>query len=251
MQSGIKSVEVGGRLLEVLSRSAVPLSLSDLASKARLSPSAAHRYLASYKRLGLVSQDGESKKYDIGSFGFELGIAAIGRWDFLSAARVLQCSVRDKLNESVVIAVWGTYGPVILSVEESRKLVTLSMPIGATVPLFRTAIGWIFAANMAPEILKPIMQRERAEGRGPIGLSSEREVKQKLNHIRKGKFAAHSGHLLHAISGIAVPLNDADGKFLGALSVFASTESFDNSDTGVPATVLKAAAAEFTGHPKA
>jgi DNA-binding IclR family transcriptional regulator len=249
VQSGIKSVEVGGRLLEVLSRSAVPLSLSVLASKARLSPSAAHRYLASYKRLGLVGQDSQSKKYDIGSFGFQLGIAAIGRWDFLSAARLLQCSVRDKLNESVVIAVWGTYGPVVLSVEESRKPVILTMPVGATVPLFRTAIGWIFAANMAPAILKPIIQRETVEERGPIGLSSEREIQQKLNHIRNSKFAAHSGHLLHAISGIAVPLNDAHGKFLGALSVFASTENFDTSEAGVPATVLKAAAAQFTGHP--
>ena len=247
VQSGIKSVEVGGRLLEVLVRSSVPLTLSDLAAKARLSPSAAHRYLASYKRLGLVNQDSESKKYDIGAFGFQLGIAAVGRWKFLSAARDLQCAVRDQLDESVVLAVWGTYGPVIVSVEDSHKPIILTMRVGATLPLFRTAIGWIFAANMPKAVLKPVIQREKAEGRGPIGIKSVRETALKLQQIREAGFAAHSGHLLPAVSGIAVPLRDASDAFVAVLSVFGSTGRFDTSETGSPAKALKAAALTFSG----
>jgi DNA-binding IclR family transcriptional regulator len=246
-QSGIKSVEVGGRLLEALVRSSVPLTLSDLAANARLSPSAAHRYLTSYKRLGLVSQDTESKKYDIGPFGVQLGVAALGRWSFLSAARGLQCAVRDELDESVVLAVWGEYGPVIIAVEESRKPIVLTMRVGATLPLFRTAIGWVFAANMPKSVLKPIIKHEKAEGRGPIGIDSVRGTAQKLKLIREKRFAAHSGHLLHAVSGIAVPLWDASGAFVAVLSVFASADRLDTSDVGEPAKALKAAAQKFCG----
>lgn len=246
MQSGIKSIEVGGRLLEVLVHSGVSLSLSDLAAKAHLSASAAHRYLASYKRLGLVSQDDATKKYDIGAFGFQLGIAAIGRWNFLATAHDLQCAVRDRLDESVVLAVWGTHGPVIVSVEESRKPIILTMRIGATLPLFRTAIGWIFAANMPKAVLRPVIQREKAEGRGPIGVRSVRETALKLQKIHEAKFAAHSGHLLPAVSGIAVPLFDAHGAFVAVLSAFASTERFDTSEDGKPALALKAAAEKFS-----
>ncbi len=43
MQLGIKSIEVGARVLDVLAQARAPLMLRDLAAKARLSPSAAHR----------------------------------------------------------------------------------------------------------------------------------------------------------------------------------------------------------------
>src|SRR5690349_15395411 len=118
MQFGIKSVEVGGRLLDVLAHARTPLMLKELASKARLSPSAAHRYLVSYRRIGLVQQDSSTKAYDLGQFAIELGVTAIGRSNFLSAAHELQRTLRDQLDESVMIAVWGSHGPVITSVEE-------------------------------------------------------------------------------------------------------------------------------------
>lgn len=247
MQSGIKSVEVGGRLLEVLIHSNMPLALSELAAGSRLSPSAAHRYLASYKRLGLVTQDQSTRKYDIGSFGIQLGIAAIGRWAFLSAAHELQCEVRDKINESVLLAVWGTYGPIIVSVEESNTPIILTMRVGTTLPLFRTAVGWIFAANMPKAVLRPIIQREKNSNRGPLNIASVKETALKLQQIRDAKFAAHSGHLLPTVSAIAVPLFDARDAFIGALSIFASNERFDISEGGKPAKALKAAASKFCG----
>ena len=247
MRGGIKSVEVGGRLLEVLIHSNVPLSLSELAASSRLSPSAAHRYLASYKHLGLVNQNQDTKKYDIGAFGIQLGIAAIGRWNFLTAAQELQCAVRDQINESVLMAVWGTHGPVIVSVQESKTPIILTMRVGTTMPLFRTAVGWIFAANMPKVVLRPVMQREKAEGRGPIDIKNVRGTAEKLRQIRQRRFAAHSGHLLPAVSAIAVPLFDAQDTFVGALSVFGATERLDTSADGKPARALMEAAQKFAG----
>jgi DNA-binding IclR family transcriptional regulator len=239
MQTGIKSVEVGGRLLQVLLRTHGSMTLKELAAKAKLAPSAAHRYLVSYQRLGLVQQDPETRAYDIGPFAFQLGIAAIGRSKLLTAAQELQRQLRDSLDESVVLAVWGSYGPVIMSVEESSKPIAMTMRVGATLPLFRSAAGWIFAAFMPNSVTKPVMKVEIAQGRTPIDRLNSRAVRQKLNEIRTSHLAYHSGHLLPGISAVAVPLLDSRGGLVAAMAVFGSTEHFDASPLGGAAKALK------------
>lgn len=239
MRSGIKSIEVGGRLIDALVHANAPLSLKDLAARARLSPSAAHRYLVSYQRLGLVCQDADTHAYDIGSFAVELGVSAIGRSRLLTHAQELLRSVRDRLDESVMLAVWGSYGPVIIAVEESSKPVVMTMRVGATLPLFRTATGWIFAAFMPRTVVKPLMRKEIAADRGPVQQLDETLLEQKLESIRAARLASHSGHLLPGVTATATPLLDSRGTLFAAMSVFGNSENFDASPNGDAATILK------------
>ena len=118
--------------------------------------------------LGWYSRIAGTKAYDLGQFAIELGVTAIGRSNFLSVGHELQRTLRDQLDELVMIAVWGSHGPVITSVEESSKPVVVTMRVGATLPLFRTATGWIFGAFMPRTVVKPIMRTEIAAGRGPV-----------------------------------------------------------------------------------
>ncbi len=245
MQFGIKSVEVGGRLLDVLAHAHEPLMLKELASKARLSPSAAHRYLVSYRRIGLVQQDSGTKAYDLGQFAIELGVTAIGRSNFLSAAHELQRKLRDQLDELVMIAVWGSHGPVITSVEESSKPVVVTMRVGATLPLFRTATGWIFGAFMPRTVVKPIMRTEIAAGRGPVERLGKGGIEMRLAEIRVSRLAFHSGHLLPGITAVATPLLDLRGALVAAMSIFGSSEQFDASPGGAAAKLLKDSASRF------
>lgn len=242
MASGIKSIEVGGRLIEALMRANSALSLKDLAGRARLSPSAAHRYLVSYQRLGLVTQNAQSHAYDIGPLAIELGISALGRSKLLNTAQALQRSVRDRLDESVMLAVWGSHGPVIISVEESSKPVVMTMRVGATLPLFRTATGWIFAAFMPKTVVRPMMKAEITAGRGPVEKLDAKSLEQRLEGIRKSWLASHSGHLLPGVTAVAVPLLDSHGTLFAAMSVFGSSESFDAAPRGDAARALLKAA---------
>ena len=245
MQLGIKSIEVGARVLDVLAQARAPLMLRDLAAKARLSPSAAHRYLVSYRRIGLVRQDVGTKAYDLGQFAIELGVSALGRSNFLAAAHESQRDLRDHLDKSVMIAVWGSHGPVITSVEESSKQVIITMRVGATLPLFRTATGWIFAAFMPRTILKPIMRAEIAAGRGPVERLGKSGIEKRLAEIRSEHLAFHSGHLVPGITAVAAPLLNSRRALVAAVSIFGSSEQFDASPTGTAAKLLKESASRF------
>jgi hypothetical protein len=55
--------------------------LKDLAAAAGMSAAKAHRYLVSFQRLGLVTQDPRSTRYDLGPAALQLGLAALARLD--------------------------------------------------------------------------------------------------------------------------------------------------------------------------
>ena len=76
-RAGIQSVEVGFALLDVLARAPGPLMLRDLAAAAGMSAAKAHRYLVSFQRLALVTQDSRNNRYDLGPAALRLGLGQV------------------------------------------------------------------------------------------------------------------------------------------------------------------------------
>ena len=112
VRSGIQSIEVGFRLLDVLTHEPRAMMLRDLAQRAGMSPAKAHRYLVSFLRLGLVSQDPVSGRYELGGFALQMGLARLARIDGVKLARIALTALRDRLDQTVGIAVWGNQGPL-------------------------------------------------------------------------------------------------------------------------------------------
>ncbi len=63
---GIKSIEVGARVLLALERGRGPMPLTEVARQAGMHPAKVHRYLASLLRSGLASQTPATGLYDLG-----------------------------------------------------------------------------------------------------------------------------------------------------------------------------------------
>src|SRR5579864_3458057 len=103
LRSGIQSIEVGFRLLEVLTNEPRAMMLRDLAQRAGMSPAKAHRYLVSFLRLGVVSQDPLSGRYELGGFALQLGLARLARVDGVKLARIALAELRDRLDLTVGI----------------------------------------------------------------------------------------------------------------------------------------------------
>src|SRR5579859_529840 len=110
LRSGIQSIEVGFRLLDVLTHEPRAMMLRDLAQRAGMSPAKAHRYLVSFLRLGVVAQDPLSGRYELGGFALQLGLARLARVDAVKLARIALAELRDRLDLTVGIAVWGNQG---------------------------------------------------------------------------------------------------------------------------------------------
>ncbi|MBV9309274.1 MAG: helix-turn-helix domain-containing protein, partial [Solirubrobacterales bacterium] len=62
---GIKSIEVGARVLLALEQGRGPMALTEVARAADLHPAKVHRYLASLVRTGFASQNRATGLYDL------------------------------------------------------------------------------------------------------------------------------------------------------------------------------------------
>jgi hypothetical protein len=95
-----------------------------------MSAAKAHRYLVSFQRIGLVTQDARTSRYDLGPASLKLGLASLARLDPVRLARERMPALMERIHHTAAIAVWGNHGPTIVHWEESAQSVTANLRLG-------------------------------------------------------------------------------------------------------------------------
>ncbi|MCR0981148.1 IclR family transcriptional regulator [Roseomonas populi] len=223
-QRSIQSVVIGFRLIEALEAAPGPLSLKELAAAAGMPPSRAHAYLASLRAVGLVAQDGEGGRYDLGPRALSLGLAALGRLEVRDAALPAMRRFRDGTGEAVHLSVWAGQAPVIVSRLDGTRGGSLSIRIGTMLPLERSASGRIFLA---------FLDEADAGARERLG--------ETVDRVRADRMAMTDGLLNAGFAAISVPVFDHLGEIAGAMTTLGAAGHLDTSPDGPAAEALRAA----------
>ena len=248
-RAGIQSVEVGFALLEGLTRSRGPLMLKDVAAAAGMSAAKAHRYLVSFQRLGLVTQDSRTARYDLGPAALKLGLASLARLDAMRLARERMPALMETIGHTLALAVWGNHGPTIVHWEESTQAVTANLRLGDVMPLLSSATGRCFAAHMAPDVVEPLIKDELARAvkmRRTDLPGTLTEAKALLAEVRERGAARVVDTLLPGIVAFCAPVFDADDHLVLGITTLGSIATFDPEWNGAIDTPLRAAAAQLS-----
>lgn len=249
-RAGIQSVEVGFSLLQALAHSSGPLMLRDLAAAAGMSAAKAHRYLVSFQRLELVTQDPASTRYDLGPAALKLGLASLTRLDAVKLARARVGRLLDQVGHTVALAVWGNQGPTIVHWEESAQAVTVNLRLGDVMPLLSSATGRCFAAYMfkgdkvAP-MLRDELQQAQKLGRTDVPATMA-QVRALLDEVRERGLARVVDTLLPGIVGFCAPVFDSDGHLVLGIVALGSAATFDAGWDGSVARVLRTEAHQLS-----
>ena len=254
-RAGIQSVEVGFGLLDVLGHSIAPLMLRDLAAQAGMSAAKAHRYLVSFQRLGLVVQDPNTTRYDLGPAALKLGLACLSRIDAVKLARARLVVLATQINQTMALAVWGNQGPCIVHWEESPQTVTVNLRLGDVMPLLSSATGLCFAAFMAKQqaaantriknLLKLELIQAQKSGRPDLPTSMT-QVTALLTEARQHGIARVGNTLLPGVGGFCAPVFDSDGHMVLGVIALGATSSFDTDWNGAVAAALVVAARQLS-----
>ncbi|MGU7781294.1 IclR family transcriptional regulator [Burkholderia sp. PU8-34] len=242
VRSGIQSIEVGFRLLDVLTSEPRAMMLRDLAQRAGMSPAKAHRYLVSFSRLGVVSQDPVSGRYELGGFALQMGLARLARVDGVKLARIALTELRDRLDQTVGIAVWGNQGPTIVHWMESSHPAKASLKLGDVMPLLGSATGLLFAAYLPPGKTAAMIERELADTRRSPhhgGPRTRADVDAMLADVRAHQAARVEGMLLPTIHAFCMPVFDAVGELALAILALGHEGTFDIAWGGEIDTALR------------
>jgi len=212
---GIQSIETGVPLLEALERSSGPLPLSELAARAGLDPSGAHRYLASFVRCGLVAQGADSR-YDFGPLALRLGLAAIQRLDPVQATERALPALVEETGFTALLAVWSNRGPTIVHWQRKGDLVT-SLNLGSVLPVARSSLGRMLLAFLPAGVT--------AEA---LGMEAKREkldreaLERELERARKSRLAYADKTVIPGLYATASAVRDWHGEAVCAVALIGS-----------------------------
>ena len=250
-RAGIQSIEVGFALLDALAAAPGPLMLRDLAAAAQMNAAKAHRYLVSFQRLGLVTQDAASTRYDLGPAALKLGLASLSRLDSVKMARQRLHLLMPDIGQTLALAVWGNRGPTLVHWEESPQTLTVSLRLGDVMPLLSSATGLCFAAFMQRSAgqLAPLLTAELAQASAhprPQVPSTLAQAHQAFDEVRQRGLARVVEVVLPGVAGFCAPVFDADGHLALGIVALGALPSFDANWDGAVARPLLAAARQLS-----
>jgi len=240
-KGSVQSAEVGLNLLVTLAENGGDLTLSALSAHAQMAPAKAHRYLVSLVRAGFVEQDARSERYTLGPQAIRVGLVAIGRLDMMEEATNALYRLRDRIDETVLLAVWGAHGATVVRRVDASQPVTVNARIGSVLPLLRSATGLVFGAFLPKDAVEPVLTTELARARegSPPALATTQQAAYRLfEGVRQRGIGFVDGARLIGIQSFSAPVFNAEGDLACALTTLGPTGSFDDRLDGPTALAV-------------
>jgi DNA-binding IclR family transcriptional regulator len=206
---GIKSIEVGARVLLALEQGRGPMPLSEVARRAGMHPAKVHRYLASLIRTGLASQSPATGLYDLGPASRHLGVEALRRTDAVSTASAHAVELRDQTGHTVNVGVWTDVGPTLVRWDTGVHALPIVVRVGSVLPLLDSAVGMVFLAQMADSLTRAVLKSQQREGMTRTAPAAE--VQELKDSTRRSRFARTTNQMIFGLAALAAPVFGADG----------------------------------------
>lgn len=241
----IQAIEVGNQLLMALVNHRQPMSLTTLAKAANMTPSKAHPYLASFGAVGLTEQDPVSGNYGLGPFAFQIGLVCLQQQNPIKLAIPEITSLAARIEQTVVLAVWGTHGPTVVYLGDSNRPLHVNLRPGSVMSMLGTATGQIFSAFMPVKLVETALARELKDQAVLAQNTSKSALQQHeatLAEVRQRGLSRVEGFPIPGISAFSAPVFDSKQSLVLAITATGSSGSFDSSWDGPIARELQACA---------
>ncbi|CAI8831683.1 MULTISPECIES: IclR family transcriptional regulator [Pseudomonas syringae group] len=214
-QQKVQAAEVGLGVLKALAELSPSTSLSKLAEHLGMPPSKVHRYLQALIASGFAEQDAVNNHYGLGREALQVGLASLGKLDVLKVSAPWLASLRDELDQTCFLAVWGNKGPTVVYVEPSMGAVTLVTQIGSVLPLLSSSTGLVFDSFLAKG--ETALLREQETPR--LSADQLHEVERHTTQIRSTGVHQIQGMLMPGINAASSPLFAMGNKLVGVITV--------------------------------
>jgi DNA-binding IclR family transcriptional regulator len=195
------------------------LRVTELSRRLSLHKNNVFRILATLEVRGYVTQNPETEGYRLGVKAFELGQAYLRHNAVISLVEPLLVKLRDETGETAYFSVLQGEEVVYILAQESYRPVRVASQLGLRIPAHRSAAGKVELAYLKelPYHRHPL---RRQTDPSPQDL---RRLERELERIREHGYAVdgvgNEGGMDPEVVHIAVPIFDAGGKTVGALSI--------------------------------
>jgi IclR family KDG regulon transcriptional repressor len=137
----VPAVAKAFKVLEMLSSSSEPLGVSELARRLGMGKSTIHGLVTTLQAFGAVETANGSKRYRIGRGLHALAVRSAGRIDLRDLARPSLDRLASQTEQTSFLGVVGADQVTILDLVHGRPTMSVSAPVGSSIPLLAGAVG--------------------------------------------------------------------------------------------------------------
>lgn len=216
----ITALQRGLRILHLFSESPRGLTAKQVAATSRLPVSTVHRFLANLVTAGFLNRDAEGT-HCLGIACFSIGQAAAGQLDIRRLSLPYLRELNQQTRETIHLTVRHGLSAVYVEKLDSPEPLRIYSRIGASVPLYCTAVGKVLLAYMPRDEQDRVLPQLDLKRLTSNSVGNLQELKTELYRVRKNGFASDlEEHELH-IRCVAAPIWDHTGSVHSSLSITA------------------------------
>jgi IclR family transcriptional regulator, KDG regulon repressor len=137
----VPAVAKAFRLLDLLSTSEEPLGVSELSRRLGMGKSTIHGLITTLRSFGAVEPVDGAKRYRVGRGLHALAMRSAGRVDLRAIARPSLERLAAQTEQSSFLGVVADDHVTILDLVHGKPAMSVSAPVGSTIPLLAGAVG--------------------------------------------------------------------------------------------------------------
>lgn len=223
-----KSTSRALEVLEALASSTGTMSHADLAKVLAIPKSSLTAVIGDLFKLGYVSQDDVTKRYELGSAVMTLARSYMENCDIVRMGRPILTRIVSEIDEATTLAlVDGDQGLVVAQEVSSRPGAQRTISLGERAPLSTTSAGKIMLAFL------PRDHRERLLSSIPLPRTARNSVTDRdalaaeVEQVRELGVSYSREEAIDGVIAIGVPVWGPEGQLVAALSTAVPAYRFD------------------------
>jgi IclR family KDG regulon transcriptional repressor len=225
----VPAVDRAAQILALIASSETSLGVSELSRKLKLNKSTTHDILTTLCHHHLLERDEPTKTYRLGYALSELGHTVSERTDLRTVVHPQLIALAHAVEETVILGTYHDGHIAIIDREEAPHDVKISAPLGRHLYYSAGVFGKIFLAAMAEDDATKLIHERPLRPYTPKSITRITSYRKELVQVRAQGYALDDEEYLAGVRAAAAPLNDSQGRVVGALSVVGFRTRLPNS----------------------
>jgi len=195
------------------------IGLSEIARRAGMNISTAHRVAVTLLKRGYLNQRQKRQKYSLSTKLLQFSHVLNQRMKVRDIALPILDGLNKMVGESVNIAILNQNQVVYIEHIESNQSLRTFTQVGNRVPLHCTGVGKVFLAHLNGEELEKALNGKGLASYTQNTVTDVKKLKRELTIVQREGVGTDDEEMEIGVRCIASPIKNSNGSVIAAISV--------------------------------
>lgn len=203
-------------VIRAFTQDAPSLTLSEIASRAKLPAATARRCLLTLAELGYIMQSG--RNFLLRPKVLELGAAYLESMNIETLTKTYLEDLASQTGDSAALTVLDGTEVVYVARASVRTLLRLEAHVGSRFPAYATSTGRVLLAGLSSERFKQYWEQATIAPLTDRTVTDRAKLIKLVDECRRAGYAAVEDELAYGVVAVAVPVFDQASRVVAALN---------------------------------